>query len=105
MLSAGVTAPVAGFTRIDPAAGAFGDPELIVGSPHDFPRRAQPARDDAERERRLRGDGLQNYLRQRDDDGECECMRCDLMLVLMFNLNSLLVRLLLRVQLVVVPVG
>ncbi len=54
--------------RIDsnqPAARAFGDPELIVWPPYDFPRRAQPAGDDAERERRLRGDGLENDLRQR----------------------------------------
>ena len=53
-----------------PPARALGHPELIVRSPHDFPRRAQPAGDDAERERRLRGNGLKNDLRQRGDDGE-----------------------------------
>ena len=52
------------------AARAFGHPEMIVGSQHDFPRHAQPARDDAEREGRLRGDGLKHDLRERGDDGE-----------------------------------
>ena len=79
------------------AARAFGYPELIVRTPYDFPRHAQPGGHDAERKRRLRGNGLQNDLRD-GDDGE-------LMLVLVLNLHSLLVGLLLRVQLVVVLVG
>ena len=43
-------------------------------------------------------------LRERGDDGKCANHKC-LMLVLVFDLNALLVGLLLRVQFVVVLVG